>query len=200
MMTKSKQIQFFMSAEDEREFVSFCFSSGEVCLVRDQWYDDVQCPLYCTPEELFAQPARDTRHQLAVWLIWRRDLRSELAFRPVTGQPFFEIRRDVNPVLEFSRCVVEREVWQLGRLAYVAGYSDEDGTPQRIERSWSRWYDSLIAWVAARGAPASFDGVTPERDLVILPGALEAFRQGARLGRLGGKPGAFRPVGDAPPT
>lgn len=184
-----------MSPEDEREFVSFCFSIGEVCLVRDQWYENHHCPLFCTPEDFFAQPVRDSRHQSPTWLIWRRDLRSGLAFRSVSGQPFSEIRRDVNSVLEFSRCVVEMNVWKMGRLAYVAGYRDENGTLHKIDRHWSCWYNTLIDWVAARGVPASFDGVTPERGLVFLPGALKAFREGAKFGWLRGQPGAFQPVG-----
>ena len=195
MTMKSKQLQFFMSPEDEREFVLFCFSVGEVCLVRDQWYEDHHCPLCCTPEEFFAEPVQDARHRLPVWLVWRRDLQSNLVFRPVSGQPFSEIRRDVNPVMEFRRCIVERAVWRMGRLAYVAGYRAEDGTPRKIDRRWASWYDALIDWVAARGTPGSFDGVIPERDLVILPGALEAFRKGAKLGWLGKQPGAFKPVG-----
>lgn len=183
-----------MSPEDEREFVPFSFSTGDVCLVRDQWYETHHCPLYGTPEEFFAQPVRDGRHQSPTWLIWRRDLRSDLAFGPVPGQPFFEIRRDVNPVLEFRRCVVERNVWKMGRLAYVAGYRDEDETSHKIDRRWSRWYDALIDWVSDRGVPASFDGVTPERGLVFLPGALEAFREGAKFGWLNRQPGAFKPI------
>jgi len=183
-----------MTRQDEEAFVEIALSGGNIAIVRDDWYVSRRCEAFNDASAFFSQPVVTDRHKTPSWLLWNRSLRpDELEFREVSGQPFFEIRQDINYVVEFTRCVVNGGLMKIGRLACLEGYEDHEGV-FRTKPGFMKWYRSLAKWVSQYGAPASFDGKQPQHHLYILPGALDYHQKGGHLGSIAGKPGAFQPL------
>jgi len=193
-MLRGDQVQFFMTRQDEEGFVETALSGGNIWLIRHDWYASQNCETFNDAIAFFSQPAVTGRHKTPTWLFWNRSLcPDELEFAAVSGQPFFEIRQDVNYVVEFTRSVVDGGVMKIGRLACLEGYEDHEGV-FRVKPGFMKWYRSLAKWISQQGTLASFDGKQPQHKLYILPGALRHHEKGGHLGSIAGKPGAFQPL------
>jgi len=194
MWWRGREIQFFMNRQDEEVFAGFVLSEGNVWIVRHHWYEAREYEAYNDTEGFFGQPVIDERHMHPGWLIWNKDLcGDDLVFRKVTGQPFYEIRMDMNYVIEFTRCVIKDQVMRDGRLACFAAYENEGGTLRKKEKL-AKWYNRLARWIKKHSVHASWDGEKPVWSLYLMPGAVEFYQQGGKLGQIAGKPGAFHPL------
>ena len=200
-MVRGKQIRFFMTREDEKAFVDFLFSNGNVWLVRDHWYESEEYEAYNDPEEFFEQPpVVSKQHLTPQWVIWNKDLcGDELVFRSFTlrkppHQRFYTLRGDINYTIEFTRCTLEDGVMRKGRIAYLGEYEDADGVRRLKDNTLTKWYDKLARWVKKNGVRTSWDGERLVYSLIIMPGALEFYTQGGKLGQIADRPGAFQPL------
>ncbi|MCK4660486.1 MAG: hypothetical protein KAV82_13270 [Phycisphaerae bacterium] len=200
-MLRGKQIEFFMTQEDEEVFVDFVLSKGDVWLVRHHWYEEEKYEAYNDPDEFFEQPlVVSTMHLTPRWLIWNKDLCGDnLVFDSFTvrkppGKRFYTIRCNINYVIEFTRCTIKDGVMREGRIAYLEEYEDENGVLHRKDDSLVKWYGALARWIKKNGVRTSWDGKKLIYSLFIMPGALEFYHQGGMLGQIAGKPGAFQPL------
>ena len=199
-MSGGKQVGFFMTRKDEESFVSFAMSTGDIWLVRDHWYEDPRYEAYSDREGFFKQPVLSERNETSMWQLWNKSLCGDdliwdsFTLKKPPHQRLYTIRHDVNYMVEFTRCFIKDDVMEQGRLAYLGRYEDADGIWKRKDERLTKWYERLARWIRKNSVRTSWDGENLAWSLFILPGALEFYQQGGKLGRIGGKPGAFQPL------
>lgn len=193
-MVRGRQIQFFMTMEDEMGFVKKILQDSNLCLVRYQWYMSEKIVYYNNIEDFFKQPVTDEMHHVPTWLIWDRSISDKLLFRRVSDkQAFYEIVMDINPVIEFSRCIIKNNIIAIGRLAYLDDYKNEEGKilPKEDKRML-RLYNTLVRRIRKESVPSSWDGQNSIGGPYIMPGAADCYEKGGEL-RQGGN--FFIPLG-----
>ena len=163
-----KQIGFYMTESDEREFTEFLCADAEVRILRDR----IATP---EPEVLPELPDRKGPWGFKVW-IWNSGISSSPKLHFVAAQKHYCLDPMPYEVIEFSRSRMDEGRLVRGRLwAEFTGWdrNDPSATIKKSD-SFTKWFDRLAYWIRRHSA----------RDHVgdyLLPGAAEYAQQGGTL-------------------
>lgn len=163
-----KQVNFYMSADDEREFVEFVRGDRNVGFFKFA-SPSPEIPLV---EEL---PTRDQPFSYLLFL-WDRDHSPVPSLYFVKEQGYYVVSSIEAEVIEFSRSFLDDGRLIRGRIwAEMNGRRrDDPATMIKKSDSFSKWFDRLAAWIkrrATRNAVGDY----------LLPGASTFAARGGQL-------------------
>lgn len=139
-----KQISFFMTAEDEREFAQFVREDPDtVFIARQARTSDVLEFSY--PEE--ADRSERIRYSDTL-LIWNKRICAKVTMRQYSPESFAVGDEMNKELIEFSRCFLHGRTIVAGRL-YADMYSLDEAGKQLIRKGkeFERWYNKLARWI-----------------------------------------------------
>ena len=132
-----RQVEFYMWGQDEREFIDFVKSTGEVIIL------PYTSPKADMPALAELPPASD---EFMLWL-FNRNVSSRLLTRFVQQQDYNVVDRDLSSVVEFSRTVLSEGVLVPGRLWAIFNYVTPDMQWAYKEPEFKKWYERLARWI-----------------------------------------------------
>lgn len=163
-----KQVNFYMSADDERDFIEFVRADRNVGFFK------YALPLPEIPllEEM---PTPDKPFWFSLFL-WDRDRSPVPSVHFVKEQGYYVVNFIESEVIEFSRSFLDEGRLVRGRIwAEMNGWRQDDpATIIKKSDSFSKWFDRLAAWIkrrATRNAVGDY----------MLPGAATFAAQGGQL-------------------
>ena len=135
-----KQIRFFMTAEDEREFAQFVTEDPDVVFIPRQSKTSSVLE-FSHPEE-----ADQIQQRISLW-IWNKRICGKVTTVQYSPESF--AFRGINEeLIEFSRCFVHGRTMVAGRL-YADMYSLDEAGKQLIRKGmeFEQWYNKLVRWI-----------------------------------------------------
>jgi hypothetical protein len=163
-----KQILFFMTAEDEREFAQFVLQDPDVLFIERQTdtSDIVEC---AAPGD----PDRGLGVMSPALGIWNKRICPRVTMVKCAPGSFWA-RADHEELVEFSRCNLHGRTMLAGRLYMDMHFLNETQT-QLIRKNpeFEKWYNRLAGWIRRHYAR------DPKYGDKIGPRALEAYKNGA---------------------
>lgn len=161
-----KQVNFFMAASDEADFIKFARSDRNVGITIDGTPTDSLSLL----DEL---PERDIPFWFTVWL-WDQDNSPSPILQYIPEQNYFVVDRFASEVIEFSRSYLDEGRLVRGRIWAEMGVWRSDGTLHNKGVSFEKWFDRLANWIKRHS-------VRDDRGDYLLPGAADYAKQGGKL-------------------
>lgn len=163
-----KQIRFFMTAEDEREFAEFVREDPDAIFIARQARTS-NILEFSYPEE--ADDNDHILHKTKLW-IWNRRICASVKTTQYSPDTFSVLGIN-EELIAFSRCFLHGHTIVAGRL-YADMYSlDETGKQlSRKGMEFQRWYNKLAGWIRRQYTR------DPKYGDSIGPGALEAYERG----------------------
>ena len=168
-----KQVRFYMSEEDEREFLNFAAKGAELVILPDRLKRSA-------PDPLQPLPPMGTPYFHSVWL-WNKKISPVPHFDHIATQGYYTINTTLSEVVQFSRCHMKGKRLEIGRLwADVLGVDviRQNGelvwTPPTKSKHFGKWMARLTRWIRKNGKrdqPDFMDGY-------VLPSAAEAAARG----------------------
>jgi hypothetical protein len=163
-----RQVNFYMTAEDEREFVAFVRSDRDVRVFKS---------VSPSTEISFLDelPPVGEPFWFALCLWDRRLSAPELSH--IEQQGYYAVKETESEVIQFHRCGLDEGRLVRGRIWAEMEYWDlSRNPPHRVRKSESfrRWFDRLANWVKRHS-------VRDERGDYILPGAAKFAKEGGKL-------------------
>lgn len=165
-----KQVNFYMTEGDERQFVEFVRSTGNVGIFGYR----METPTIPLLDEL---PPMGTPYWHSLWL-WDRENSPPPKLDYIPEQKYYVVDGLVSEVIEYDRCT-----WDEGRLArgriyaQMAYWADATSSRPHLVRKngpFQKWYGRLASWIK-RHSTRDADGN------YRMPGAAEVARSGGRL-------------------
>jgi hypothetical protein len=142
--TMGKQVNFYMTADDEREFVEFVRSSANVAIFKS---------VQASPEirELEEMPPAGEPFWFALYL-WNKDDSPPPTLAYIKEQGWYSVDRFESEVIEFHRCSVDEGRLVRGRIwAEMNGWRrDDPATIIKKSEVFVKWYDRLANWIKRR--------------------------------------------------
>ncbi len=163
-----KQVNFYMTAEDEQEFLSYVRSDRDVGIFKF----DVPSTEIPFLNEL---PPQGEPFWAALWL-WDRDHSPRPVLTYVERQKYYAVEESQSEVIEFHRCGLDEGRLVRGRIwAEMNGWHGHDpATIIRKSDAFRKWYDRLAKWIKRRSTRDSVGDY-------MLPGAAAFAQKGGRL-------------------
>jgi hypothetical protein len=161
-----KQVNFYMTNEDERDFLAFARSDRSIGVFMDIQKSKEICFL---DEEL---PDRETPGWFALSL-WDRHCSPPPVLRYIHAQDHFAVDRIESEVIEFDRSTFDEGLLVRGRIWAEMSFWTE-GVLVRKRKSFQKWFDRLASWIKRHA-------VRDEAGDYVLPGAAEYQKQGGKL-------------------
>jgi len=161
-----KQVNFYMAASDEANFMNFVRSSRSVGIMIDGMRTEAISPLAELPE-------RGTPFWFSVWL-WDQGNSPTPVLQYVPQQQYFVVDRFSSEVIGFSRSYIEGDCLVRGRIWAEMAFFRSDGTTAKKQLHFSKWFEELANWIKRRS-------IRDRSGDYVLPGASEYSQQGCRL-------------------
>lgn len=166
-----RQVNFYMTEDDEQKFLRFLRSDREVGI----FMDAVPSPDIPLLEVL---PGKETPGWFALWL-WDMDNSPHPKMVYVPQQKYYAVDSWVSEVIEFSRSCMHVEEGGLvrGRIwAEIAYWDLSQNPPRRVTKteSFRKWFNRLASWIRHKSVKDSLGDC-------LLPGAAEYAKNGGRL-------------------
>jgi hypothetical protein len=163
-----KQVNFYMTEEDEREFLEFVHSDRNVAV----FMGVQQTAEIAVLDEL---PTSDTSGWFQLWL-WDRDHSPTPVLRYVQQQGHYCVDRFESEVIEFDRSILDEGRLVRGRIwAEMNGWRHDDpASVIKKSEAFSKWFDRLGNWIKRRSTRDSVGDF-------LLPGATQFSKQGGQL-------------------
>lgn len=138
-----KQINFFMTAEDEREFAQFVREDPDAVFIARQTTTSKLLE-FSYPEE--ADRSEHIQHRTHL-CIWNKRICREVTMVHYSPESF-AVRGINEELIEFSRCFLHGRTMVAGRL-YANMYSLDEARRQLIRKGteYERWYNKLARWI-----------------------------------------------------
>ena len=138
-----KQIRFFMTAEDEREFAQFVREDSDAMFIARQTRTS-NILEFSYPEE--ADHSEHVQHRTAL-CIWNKRICGKVTMVQYSPESFL-VRGINEELIEFSRCFLHGRTMVAGRL-YADMYSLDESAQQLIRKGieFERWYNKLARWI-----------------------------------------------------
>ena len=138
-----KQIRFFMTPEDEREFAQFVREDPDtVFIARQTRTSDIL--EFSSPEE--ADRSECIEHKTWLW-IWNKRICTQVKLAQYSPHTFAVLGNN-EELIEFHRCFLHGRTMVAGRLYADMSSLDETGKQLiRKEMEFQRWYDKLARWI-----------------------------------------------------
>lgn len=162
------QVNFYMSPEDEAEFLEYLRTQDGVRILKD-WTDSPH------PRELGRLPEPGTHSWFQVWL-HNREISPAPALLFVEKQDRYCMDAFAEEVIEFNRSIMRDGYLTRGRLwAEFAGWdrSDPHVTIKKSE-AFRRWFNRLSGWIKRRATRNVLGDY-------VMPGASEFAAGGGKL-------------------
>jgi hypothetical protein len=140
-----KQVNFYMTATDEQEFVSFVRSDRRVGIFKYA-VPSIDPPLL---DEL---PKEGEPYWYALWL-WDRDHSPPPRLRYVERQHHYVVEDSESEVIEFQRCGIRDGRLVRGRIwAEMNSRTNSNSKPlSKKSEAFCKWFDRLGNWIKRRG-------------------------------------------------
>jgi hypothetical protein len=163
-----KQIRFFMTAEDEREFAQFVKDDPDAVFIAKQTRTS-KILEFSYPEE--ADHSEHIQHRTAL-CIWNKRICGKVTMVQYSPESF-AVRGINEELMDFSRCFLHRRTMVAGCL-YADMYSLAESGKQLIRKGieYEKWYNKLASWIRRHYTR------DPEYGNNIGPRAREAYESG----------------------
>ena len=140
-----KQVNFYMTAEDEREFVEFVRTGEKVALFKS---------VQASPEilELDKMPPAGEPFWFSLCL-WNTDHKPPPTLTYIKEQGYYCVEEMESEVIQFHRCGVDQGRLVRGRIwAEMSYWRLGDVSPIVIRKSeaFVKWFDRLAKWIKRR--------------------------------------------------
>lgn len=160
-----KQVNFYMTDDDERKFVEFVRSDRNVVI-----FNSVQ-----TTTEIIALselPTSETPGWFSLCL-WDKDHCPPPTLNYIKEQNYFSVDRFASEVIHFHRCGMDEGRLVRGRIwAEMSGWRREDpATTINKSDAFSAWYERLANWIKRHST-------RNDRSEFVMPGAARFAEQG----------------------
>ena len=163
-----KQVNFYMTNEDETAFLSFVRSDRCVCILPERMPSgDVLC--------LEGLPDRSADAWFQVWL-WDREHCSRPCLKYVEKQKHYVVDFLTSEVIQFSRSYYDEQRLVRGRIWAEFKLFDLNHLGKSKEKSASfvKWFNRLAGWIRRTG-------LKNEVGDYLLPAAVKYVAAGGRL-------------------
>jgi hypothetical protein len=197
-----RSVNFFMDEKDEESFSNLVLSRQNTYFVRYTMYSEPAPECYSSVDEYLAKPVKDEFYKLPSWLIWCKDLgNTELKYiRSGCGNQFYLYDHAENQIISLDRSVAGNGVISVGEMSFQTEAHDWEFNYCQRNVELVKFHSKLARWIRKNGVKASYDGVKVYFNTYILPGALDFFYNGGKLGpwtynSAGFKDESFRPLG-----
>lgn len=163
-----KQINFYMTDDDEREFVKFVQSTGKVAVLS-----------YTSPTEEPTVIEELPSNKESFWgcqFLWNTETSAMPSMKHIKQQGYFIPDAIESELVEFSRSFVDEGRLVRGRIwAEMNGWKRSDvATIIQKGDKFARWFDKLASWIKRRSTRNSNGDY-------LLPGATTFANQGGQL-------------------
>ncbi len=141
----AKQVYFYMTSDDELDFVEFVRSSGDASILKyvqssDELHELKELPLVGEP----------------FWfalLLWHKDLSPRPKLKYVREQNCYFVDETESEVIEFHRCGMDENRLVRGRIFAEMSFWKMREAPAKIVKKndeFRKWYDRLANWIKRR--------------------------------------------------
>jgi hypothetical protein len=161
-----KQVNFYMTQEDERDFVEFVRSDRNVGILT------YTSPINALPlvEEL---PNRN-EHFGGHTFLWDMDNSPRPVQEYIPTQKYYLVDEINSEVIEFSRSNINEGRLVRGRIWAEMVVWNTEGTMRPKSESFQKWFDRLANWIKRHGERNKFGEY-------VFPGAAQYAKQGGKL-------------------
>ena len=137
-----RQINFYMAPNDEKAFLDYILSTGNVAIVGEPGPTN-------QPRILkdFNPAVRDETLWLTVYL-WNQDTTPQVFLRAVETQGYYVVDFFKSEVVEWGRCYLdlEKKILRRGRI-WMETYHLEGEQFIKKSEAFIRWFERLQRWV-----------------------------------------------------
>ncbi len=141
-----RQVNFYMTHEDEQEFLGFVRSTGTIAVFMTT-QDSAELL------ELNELPAEDVEGAYFL-CFWNKDISPHPKLKFITEQNHYCVDKMESEVVEFLRCVTIDQRLNPGRIWTEITYWDLNEDPPVMIRkppAFEKWYNKLAAWLRKHG-------------------------------------------------
>jgi hypothetical protein len=164
----SKQVNFYMTSDDEEEFINFIHSDRDACIFSDR----IPAPEI---KNLNRLPDRSMPGWFIVWL-WDKENSPPPELKYIAEQRYYVVDFFKSEVIQFSRCIIDNNRLIRGRIwAEITGW-DRNNPSITINKSemFQKWFNRLSSWIKRKSTKNKVGDF-------LLPGAVEYERNGGVL-------------------
>lgn len=166
-----RQVNFYMTRADEREFMRFVRSDRNVEVFKGH-FPSQEIPFLAE----LPQEGEVDGFQL---FLWDRDNSPPPIVRYVKEQGYFVPDFFSSEIIEFSRCFIDERRVLGGRIwAEMAFWDGNPPVLHRKSESFRKWFSRLATWIkrhATRNSVGEY----------VMPGAAEFVKNGGQLRQFG---------------
>lgn len=138
-----RQVNFYMTREDEKVFLDYVRSTGDiVVLPRTALSPDLQ-PLTDLPDITWPPVLNEWQ-----CFLLNRDVSSKAKWNRIEGKNYFLIDSQASSVIEFWRTILHSPIMYRGRVWASFEYFDKDlRTFSSKEVPFEKWYETIAKWI-----------------------------------------------------
>lgn len=145
--TMGKQVNFYMTMDDERDFIAFVRATGNIAILKSVQMSEM-------PLQIDGLPSAGEPFWFAL-LLWNQDFSPRPALNFVKEQGWYCIDVYDSEVIEFDRSFMDEGRLVRGRIfAEMTYWRLTDAPPTAVKKSeaFLKWYDRLARWIKRRSA------------------------------------------------
>ena len=168
-----RQVNFYMNAEDEGEFLDFVMKTGDVVLL----------PRIAAsvPFEAVRMPPRPTPEYPPGWpyFLFNRSLSSNLVTK--LDKTTYYLDPLSSSVTEYSPSIIHGSILYPGRIWAQFTYLNEAKSNIRKEPRFEQWYEAIAKWIKARYKQVTYTAKMTGEEVklgIAGPSALEFLEKG----------------------
>ena len=137
-----RQINFYMAPNDEKTFLDYVLSTGNVAIIGQP--SPTNQPRILKD---FNPTVRDETLWLTVYL-WNQDTTPQVFLRAVETQGYYVVNFFKSEVVEWGRCYLdmEKKILRRGRI-WMEAYDLEGDQFIKKSEAFIRWFERLQRWV-----------------------------------------------------
>lgn len=163
-----KQVSFYMTAQDERDFLGFVWSNGNVAV-----FKSIQESPHIV--ELHEMPKQGEDFWFSMCL-WNRDVSPAPKLEYIEQQRYYSVDECESEVIQFHRCGFDDGRLVRGRIWAEMAYWRFDNPPVPVKKGleFVKWYNRLASWIKRHSTRNSVGDY-------MMPGAVELDKSGGTL-------------------
>lgn len=162
-----KQVTFYMSRDDETDFVKFLRTTGDVAIIPQTSHEQMK-------EEFRDFTEAEGRPLGEKCLLWNRSVSPPPLVEYIQRQGYYTADTLQSEVVDVWHCKPTPRGLSMGRLWMEPKVLDSDGQMQPKSAEFAAWFAALSRWIK-KNALRTVDGAH------VLPGADALARSGMQL-------------------
>ena len=137
-----RQINFFMTSEDEKDFLDFARSTCNLTVLPYTSKESVFKPLVSLP------PLKSQKFWMNAWLV-NMDITHNVVTRFIPQQGYYLVDEVASDVLEFSRSIPFDDRLNRGRIwaEFCSHFDDSTGQWVKKDEELVKWFEKLARWI-----------------------------------------------------